>query len=39
MERFLTLLENKMKRSSMKSKDLHRHKENVDHSNIQWIKD
>jgi len=39
MERFLTLLENKMKRSSMKSKDLHRHKEKVEHSNIQWIKD
>jgi len=28
-----------MKRSSIKSKDLHRHREKVEHSNIQWIKD
>jgi hypothetical protein len=34
-ERFLTLLTNKMKNSSMKSKDLHRHREKGYHSNIQ----
>jgi len=28
-----------MNKSSIKSKDLHRHKEKVEHSNIQWIKD
>jgi len=38
-KRFLTLFENNMKRSSMKSKDWHQHKEKVKHSNIQWIKD
>jgi len=38
-EKFLILLANKMKRSLIKSKDLHRHREKVDHSNIQWIKD
>ena len=38
-EIFLTLFTNKMKRSPLKSKDLHRHKEKVEHSNIQWIKD
>ena len=38
-ERFLTLLTNIMNKSSIKSKDLNRHKEKVEHSNIQWIKD
>jgi len=38
-ERFLTLLANIMNKSSIKSKDLHWHKEKVEHSNIQWIKD
>ena len=28
-----------MNKSSIKFKDLHRHKEKVEHSNIQWIKD
>jgi len=27
-----------MNKSSIKFKDLHRHKEKVEHSNIQWIK-
>ena len=30
---------NKINKSSIKSKDLHRHKEKGEHSNIQWIKD
>jgi hypothetical protein len=39
-ERFLILLANKMKRSSsIKFKDLYRHREKGNHSNIQWIKD
>jgi len=37
-ERFLILFANKMKRSSMKSINLHRHKEKVEHSNIHWTK-
>jgi len=28
-----------MNKLSIKSKDLHRYKEKVEHSNIQWIKD
>jgi len=38
-ERFPTLLENKMNKSSIKSKDLHWHKEKIENSYIQWIKD
>jgi len=37
--KFLILLANKIKKSSIKSHDLHRHREKVEHSNIQWIKD
>jgi len=34
-ERFITLLTNKMNKSSIKSKDIHRHRENEEHLNIQ----
>ena len=33
------MVENIMKELSIKSKDLYRHREKLEHSNIQWIKD